>query len=259
MGPALSTDALVDLLASPDPEQRDDVAYRQLVDRVSTGQEDGRLAALGDRGAALLGHDEVQARTFGALVLAEATGRDAATAELAAPTVHRWQETLCRWYLAEEDLRGWDPALGWLHAVAHGADAVGAIGRSRHTTAERLASLLAVARDRVLTTGDAALFANAEEDRLGFAVALVLTRPELSAHEATGWLEPVERSFAAGEPGPVPAWVSNTARTLRSLYVFVDRGVTTPEDGTTPLAVPHRRAVLDALAATLRATFPLLG
>lgn len=259
MDQAHPTDALVDLLASPDPHERDDVAYRQLVERVNAGAEDGRLGPLGDRGAALLAHQEIQARTFGALVLAEATGRDAVTAELPAPTVHGWQEALCRWYLGEEDLRGWDPALGWLHAVAHGSDALGALGRSRHTTRDRLVSLLAVARDRVLTTGDTELFASAEEDRIGFAMALVLTRPELSEHDATGWIEPIRRSFADGEPGPVPAWVSNTAHTLRSLYVFVDRGVIAPEDGTSPLAVPHRRAVLDALATTLRTTFPLLG
>jgi hypothetical protein len=33
------------------------------------------------------------------------------------------------WYPAETDLRGYNPELGWLHAVAHGADLLGAFGQ----------------------------------------------------------------------------------------------------------------------------------
>lgn len=253
------TDQLVTMLTSPDPHERDEVAYAQLARRLSEGTEDGRLGALGDQGAALLGHRAVQARTFGALLVAEVVDRDTVTGELPAAAVHRWQDALSRWYLGEEDLRGWDPALGWLHAVAHGADALGALGRSRHTTRDRLAALLATGRDRVLTTGDV-LLANAEDDRLALAMALVLTRSELSDDDATGWLDPVQAAFAAGEPGPLPPWVSNTSHALRSLYVLADRGVATP--GKQPealLAVPHRGAVLAALARTMRETFPFIG
>jgi len=253
------TSELLALLASPDPHERDDIGYTQLVERVTSGSEDGKLEAIGDYGVSLLAHTETQARTFGALALAEAVARDLVTCELQASTVQRWQGAVRWWYLAETDLRGWDPTLGWLHAVAHGADALGAFARSRHSTWDDLLSLLQVGRDRVLTSGETLLFANAEEDRLGFALALVLTRPELSEKDATAWLDPVRAAFAAGTPGPVPAWVSNTVRTLRSIYVFADRGVLAPGDGATLLVMPHRHAVTGALAKALRETFPYLG
>jgi Protein of unknown function (DUF2785) len=246
------------LLTSPDPHERDEVAYTELAERVGPGTEDGRLIMIGRRGVSLLGHAEIHARTFGALMVAEAVGRDHATGELDAGSVHGWQDSLCRWYLAEDDLRGWDPTLGWVHAVAHGADALGAFGRSRHTTPERLGGLLAVARDRLTASGDV-LLAHAEDERVAFATALVLTRPELSEVHATAWLDPVQAAFAAGEPGPLPAWVTNTTHALRSLYLFVDRGVRAPDGTDAVLTVPHRRALLDALAHTLRLTFPYLG
>jgi hypothetical protein len=69
----------------------------------------------------------------------------------------------------------------------------------------------------------------------------------------------VRATLAAGEPGPLPAWVANTMHALHSLYVFADRGVKAPEDVNALLSVPHRGAVLDALANTLRETFPYVG
>ena len=40
-----------------------------------------------------------------------------------------WLAAFTSWYPAETDLRGYDQKLGWLHAVAHGADLLGAFGR----------------------------------------------------------------------------------------------------------------------------------
>ncbi|NNG39004.1 DUF2785 domain-containing protein [Flexivirga sp. ID2601S] len=39
-----------------------------------------------------------------------------------------WTDAVLAWWPAEQDLRGYDEQLGWVHAVAHGADAVGALG-----------------------------------------------------------------------------------------------------------------------------------
>ncbi|MGW5030708.1 DUF2785 domain-containing protein [Streptomyces nigra] len=38
----------------------------------------------------------------------------------------RWCAAFSAWYPQERDTPGWDDSLGWLHAVAHGADAVAA-------------------------------------------------------------------------------------------------------------------------------------
>jgi hypothetical protein len=46
------------------------------------------------------------------------------------------------------------------------------------------------------------VFRDQEEDRLGYALALILSRAELDEEDSVGWLAPVADTFADGEPGP---------------------------------------------------------
>ena len=50
------------------------------------------------------------------------------------------------WFLRERDLRGFVPGKGWAHAVAHGADALGALAGSPHCSIDELTR--AARRDR---------------------------------------------------------------------------------------------------------------
>ncbi len=49
-----------------------------------------------------------------------------------------WVQAFERWYPAEADLGGYDERLGWLHAVAHGADLIGVLGADQRVRPERL-------------------------------------------------------------------------------------------------------------------------
>lgn len=248
-------DELCSMLAAATPEVRDDMAYPILALWTARGVLDGCLAALGDRMAERLRHDEIQARTFAAMILAWVVLRDAGTRELAAECVPRWQSAFAAWWRDEPDLRGWDARLGWLHAVAHGADTLRAFGRSPRLGAVQLQNLLDLAVDRLRDDGGY-LFAQGEDDRIAYALASVLTRVELSVADATAWLDRVHAAIEAGEPGPAPVWASNTLRTLGSLYVFADRGVRwyDPATGALGDAVPlrHRDAVKQRVADVLR-------
>lgn len=239
---------LTEALASPDPAVRDEQAYPVLVTWILRGELDGRLGELGDRVAGMLRHPEIQARTFAVLILAGAVNRDNAAGVLDDATVRRWRDAFVDWYLSERDLRGWDPRLGWLHAIAHGADALDEFGASPRLATAELVRLLEVAATRLVTpTGY--LFAHQEDDRLAYAMARLLCRPELSAADAVGWLGTVRRCFDEGEPGPVPPQASNTIRTLRCLYVMVDRGVRAADTVLRPAhGAEIRAAVGDALA-----------
>jgi hypothetical protein len=258
--PALGelVDELCAMLASPDPGVRDDTAYPVLALWTARGVLDGQLAALGDRLVARLDHQEIQARTFAAMILAWVVLRDADTAELAADCVPRWLAAFATWWRDETDLRGWDAQLGWLHAVAHGADTLRAFSRSPRLGAQDLRGLLELAADRLLTDAGC-LFAQGEDDRLGYALASVLSRAELAADSATAWLGRLQATLEAGEPGPMPAWSSNTLRTLSCLYVFADRGVRWYDPDTGDLGsvttLPHSAAVKDRLAPILRLTW----
>ncbi|WP_035792337.1 DUF2785 domain-containing protein [Kitasatospora mediocidica] len=233
-------------LRSADPVVRDDQAFVLLSRWIPDLPVETRRS-LGAEMAGRFADPEIQARTFAPLILAGLVRRgdhDPA-----------WAEAFARWYPAETDLRGYDAELGWLHAVAHGADLLGALGRCPRADPVPLLEL-AAARLLAPTTH---LFDAMEDDRLGVAIALTLTRPELTEQQAVGWLEPIAAEFAGGRPGPVPAHVSNTLRTLRALYLLADRGVRPhPYDGA-PLALPHARAVREAVATVLAIASPYAG
>ncbi len=255
-------DEICAMLVSPDPEVRDQIGYTRLVRYVREGQADGSLRILGDRMAEQFGHPETQARTFAPLGLVWAILRDEVTGELDAADMLRWRDAFAHWYANENDLRGWDDQLGWLHAIAHGSDAIEAFARSMYLDRDALIGLLTLVRKRLLTP-TRYLFAHGEDDRLSNAVTTVLCRPELTVEDATGWLQPILIAFTEGTPGPVPPAISNTIRTLNSLYVANDRGIRffvhPGQDVLGPRRPQHHAAIAEAIAACLRDPLPYLG
>ncbi|HWG02405.1 MAG TPA: DUF2785 domain-containing protein [Trebonia sp.] len=253
---------LLEMLRSPDPAERDDIAYLGMVQRVGSGAEDDDLIALGDEMAARLTDGEIQTRTFGALILGNVVERDQATGLASRDAVLRWRDAFAGWYAAERDLRGWDEGLGWLHAVAHGADTLATFGRSARLDRDDLRGLLDLGCARMLAPTEFVL-RDQEDDRLGYALALVLARAELAADDSVGWLRPVCAAFAAGGPGPVPAFATNTMRTLRVLYLLCDRGFLLPEatqgEAAARSSVAHPAALKPALAEALRYAWPYVA
>lgn len=238
-------DRLVEDLRSPDPVVRDETAYRTAKRWIPQLEPAERLD-LGDRVTEHLTSPAVQARTFAPLVLAMIAD--------AGDWRPQWWSAFADWFPAETDLRGYDAELGWLHAVAHGADLLGALSRFPGQNPCPLAGL-AVAR--LLAPTDH-LFDAQEDDRLAFALARILSHPDLTADRSAQWLGPVVAAFRTGEPGPVPAWASNTMRTLRMLYVLAHRGVRDGAEGPAR-GLTHREAVLEALGATLAIVAPGTG
>ena len=243
--PGAAVAELAEALRSPDPVLRDELALTVLAGLVPTLDSESRQA-LGASMAARFLDPEIQARTFAALILAEL---------VADGEFHpSWLSAFEAWYPAEVDLRGYDQELGWLHAVAHGADLLGAFGRCPQVDP---ASMLALAAARLLAPTDY-LLRDQEDDRLGYALALTGSRGELTEAESVGWLDPVAAYFEAGEPGPVPPPASNTMRTLRMLYLLADRGARPPAGGD-PLPLAHRDAVKGRLADVLSLASPYAG
>ncbi|NMO57135.1 DUF2785 domain-containing protein [Actinoplanes sp. TBRC 11911] len=207
---------LLDMLAAPDPVVRDEQAYTQVAALVRAGSLDDRLVEIGDAMADRFAHPEIQARAFAPLVLGLVVRRSLVDDAV----VRRWWEAFASWWPAQTDVQGWDPELGWLHAVAHGADLVGAFGASTRLPAGLLLTLIAART----TAPSSYRYEQMEEDRLARAAAEVLSRPDLTVAESTGWLEVVDKLFATGGPGPVPAPVANTLAMLKATYIMADRG-----------------------------------
>lgn len=248
-------DALVAELAAalrdPDPEVRDGAPYVVLSTWIARDVIDAdRRAALGDLMAERFTDPEVQARTFAPLVLDMIVSRGDFRPS--------WLAAFTAWYPTETDLRGWHPRLGWLHAVAHGADLLGTFGR--HPAVDP-AAMLALAAARLVAPTDQ-LFAEQEDDRLARAIALVLTRTDLAPRDAVSWLDPVEADFATKPRGSTPPRMSNCMRTLRALYLLADTGIAErppalwpAHPGPDPLPLSHREAVKARLVEVLAPVF----
>jgi hypothetical protein len=247
LSPEHAVAELSEMLRSPDPATRDDVAYVAL-SRLIPHLEPPLRRRLGDTMAARLGDPEVQVRTFAPLILDRVV--EAGEFDVA------WLAAFEAWYASETDLRGYDQELGWLHAVAHGADLLGTFGFG--CTQVQPERMLKLAVERLLAKTGYVL-RDQEDDRLAYAMALTLTRAELTERAATDWLEPVAADFEQGEPGPVPAHASNTMRTLRLLYLLVDRGVRPRWGREDAVQVPHREPVKQRLAEVLAIVAPFAG
>ena len=237
---------LSEALRSPDPVLRDEQAATVLAHWVPELDERGR-ERLGDELAARFRDPEIQARTFAPLLLAVVVAHGSFRPE--------WVEAFASWYRSETDLRGYDAELGWLHAVAHGADLLRVLGLDENVSPPAMIDL---AVDRMLAPTDF-VWADQEDDRLAYALAMTLTRPSLTEAQALGWLDRIAAAFAEGEPGPVPAFASNTMRTLRTLYMLVDRGVRPRRPDAPVLVVGHRDSLKSRLADVLAVPSPSRG
>lgn len=227
-------------LADPDPLVRDGAPYTVLATWIARGAiETSRRLELGDEMATRFTDPRVEARTFAPLVL------DMLVA--AGDFKAGWVDAFEGWYPAEQDLRGHDETLGWLHAVAHGADLLAGFGRHPEVAPVRMLDLAAA---RLMAPTDH-VYDQMEDDRLARAIARVLTRTDLSERDAVGWLDPIADRFGADRIStPVPAHISNCLRTLRLLYILADRGVRpTSEMPAEPLH--HRDAVKSGIATVL--------
>lgn len=235
---------LAGMLRSPDPVVRDRHAYAVLATWIGRGVLPAeQLRALGDEMVPRFGDPEIQARTFAPLILDSIV-----SAGVFEP---HWVPPFERWYVAEEDLRGYDEKLGWLHAVAHGADLLGALGL--HSAVEPV-QMLRLGIGRLLTPTSYVL-RDMEDDRLGYALAVTLTRDDLTESDAVSWLDPAIRILSNPPVEGITPEVTNTMRTLRVLYVLADHGVRVgDEKKLTP--IPHREHVKTKLVDVFRIVTP---
>src|SRR5580700_8734684 len=119
---------LSDLLASPNPELRDEIAYstltawiyqKQILDeetvrRLADGWLHNLESGIGERDT-----DTVLRRSFSALMLSVVVARDNAKPFLPADDLRRIEVAALQYLQAERDVRGYDPVKGWMHSAAH--------------------------------------------------------------------------------------------------------------------------------------------
>jgi hypothetical protein len=256
------TEDLTRMLGDPDPEVRDGIAFPTMATWVDDGVYDDLLVGLGDGmchgldiGLGEVESDTVFRRSFSALILTECIDRTTKAALGGPNVVLRWGDRIMSWYARERDLRGFVPGKGWAHAVAHGADALGALARSPVLGRLELTVILDVIADRLLTPTDA-FFVCGEGDRLAFATMHLLRRNVLGIDV----LEPWVARLAGGAVGRGsihlnPYLVSGNVQSyLRSLHLQL--ALTTASQGHPAVRSDLVLVLTDALRRTNPAYFP---
>lgn len=270
VAPARLAGELSAMLVSADPDVRDAHACTAAARWIREGHLDEVLDVLGDTAASRFTHPEVQARTFAPLVLRHVLERAVTAPGLVSEAAaERWYAAFAAWYPAERDTRGWDDALGWLHAVAHGADAAAAFAQALPA---RRTDLLELCARRMTAVGADYRYAQLEDARLARALTRILLAPGLTAEQATGWLTVVADALEGGGPGPVPVWAFNTFATLQALHLHLACGLAdmaqgqgpgpghrADQGGYGPCIPPHAAAVAAHVTALLRLPYSWLA
>ena len=249
------TAELVTMLGSPDPAVRDGIAYPALATWISRGVYDDLLAGLGDGmvtglqvGLGEAGTPSVFRRSFSALVVAECIERDIVVQRLPAGRILDWGDRIAAWFIRERDLRGYVPGAGWALAIAHGADAIGALAKSPHLGKPELTVMLDVLADRLLLPAPTLLTAG-EPDRMAAATLHVLRRNVVPLSVLEPWIARLAHAAAHRPRDDVDPFLStgNPEAFLRALYVQLSLAPGHPE---------VRADLLLVLVAALRASNP---
>jgi hypothetical protein len=248
------TAELTKMLGSPDPAQRDGIAYPTLATWIDRGVYDDLLGGLGDGMTAGLrigigetDTDTVFRRSFSALVLSECIARDNGRPLLPGGKILDWGDRIATWVLRERDLRGFVPGKGWAHAIAHGADALGTLAESPHMSTPELTVLLDVIADRLLLPVDRILTAG-EPDRLALATMKILRRNAVPLRVLEPWIARLGAAagIRASYDDRDPFLLGGNAEAfLRALYLQLSLGPRPPEVRADLLLV-----VVDALKST---------
>lgn len=244
------------LLASPDPVLRDEVAYSAaekwiLRDRVVAPDDLRRLTAqwtanLAD-GLGTTGDDRVLKRSFSALCLSLVAAREAATPFMTADETQGVVDRMLDYLARERDLRGFDATKGWMHAVAHTADAFKFLARGPQWTPAMLPRLIDVVSAK--TAEAEAVFTWGEPQRVGFALQAAIRRSDADVAAVERWIAAIDTDFKGlWAKGPVVAprdfaRVENRLQVLRGLHTALAM-----DAAPTPTGEAVRTAAIRALA-----------
>lgn len=204
---ALSAE-LSELLGSPDPELRDEIAYSTLASwiyqkRILEPDALRRLMAQWEanleKGLGTAGSDDVFKRSFSALALSVLVARDNAAPFLEPAEFHQLRDAALRYLADEKDLRGFDEKKGWIHSAAHTADLLKVLGRSRNIDAAGQQLILQGITRKLQAAS--VVFTHGEDERLARAVLSIVNRKDFEQEGFRAWLTGSRPTPAAG---PLP-------------------------------------------------------
>lgn len=180
---------LLGCLSSPDPAQRDGIAYEALAQWMRRDQLDlATRRRLRDRLLAMLQEPDAEGfrRPFAALVLSEVARTDRISLWMSPDERVAMVQAAADYLAAVRDYRGYDDAQGWRHGVAHGSDWLMQLALNPALERGQLEPMLkAVASQAVPESAHAYVFG--EPARLARPVLYLAKRGWLSETEWIAW------------------------------------------------------------------------
>lgn len=130
-------------------------------------------------------------RSFSALILSELLRADAMESFISADARRVLFDATRLALAAENDFRGLDAELGWVHPIAHMADVLWRFALLPAFSAEEARGILELVRARAAT--DETAFHNNEGDRLARVMAVLIRTEVLGEREIVTWLAGFEQ------------------------------------------------------------------
>jgi hypothetical protein len=182
------------MLASPDPELRDDLAYSILARWIYRGNLTAdNLRKLADEWVANLkdaigesATSSVLKRSFSALCLSSIAERDLKAPFLGKSRYHQLVAAALDYLQAERDLRGYDAKLGWIHATAHTSDLLQALANNPLLSGDEESQILKGIEARLASAPE--VYSQGEQDRVAQAVVAVIRRTDFKSELFEPWL-----------------------------------------------------------------------
>ena len=200
---------ICDLLASPDPELRDEIGYsaftawvyqKKLLDAAALRPVTAALLQNLKADIGSSGTDAVFRRSFSALALGVVAARDNADAVLDERGFRELLDAALHYLEAERDVRGYDPVKGWMHSSAHTADLIKFLARNRYVTAADQARVLdAIARKMSASS----VFVYGEDERHARAVLSIVNRKDFDRDGFAAWLGRIRPAMPKAALPPV--------------------------------------------------------
>jgi len=249
---ALTTE-LLEMLASPDPELRDDIAYSTLatwiyqarvIDPDALHPVVSRLVENLTDGVGERGTDRIFKRSFSALTLSTVVARDNAAPFLTPEEFHRIEHAALAYLDAEQDLRGYEAEHGWMHSAAHTADLLKFIGRSRFLDRAGQGALLDGIARKLKTA--AIVFTHGEDERFARALLSIVNRTDFDRIAFSSWTAAAKPPRLNARPTAVELIAAqNVKNLLAKLDVLLDADAQ-PSDAVQSAHSSVRTALKDA-------------
>ncbi len=213
------------LLASPDPELRDEYAYsiltawiyqKRVIQPAQLRPLMGRWLANLKEGIGTTDTESVFRWSFSALMLSVVVARDNAAPFLEKSEFHELFVAALEYLGREQDIRGYDPRVGWMHSAAHTADLLKFLGRSRYLDREDQTRLLEAITGKLRAAP--MVFAFGEDERLARAILSLVNRNDFDRDAFSSW---ASRSRPAGTAQPELAQL-RANQNLKNLLAKLD-------------------------------------